>query len=59
MTPQHDPLKFPFWAYLKQPLLNPQYRVKLNPRAFARAYRLEHLERCWLKVFKPEEHYNP
>lgn len=58
MTPQHNPYKFPLWAYLKQPVFSSQYKIKLNPKVFWRCYRLEHLERCWFKVYKPEEHYN-
>lgn len=58
MTPRHDPLKFPLWAYLKQPVFSSHYKTKLNPWVFWHIYRLDHLERCWTKVYKPEEHYN-
>ena len=59
MTPRHDAFNFPFWAYLKQPVFSSQYTTKLNPWVFWRLHRLEYLERCWIKVYKPEEHYNP
>jgi hypothetical protein len=58
MNNQHDPFKFPFWAYLKQPIFSSHHKLKLNPWEFQRAYRFEYLERCWLRVYKPEEHYN-
>ena len=59
MTPRNDTQRFPVWAYFKQPVFSRKYKIKLNPRTFWHAYKLEHLERCWLKVCKPEEHYNP
>lgn len=58
MAPRHDPLKFPLWSYLKQPVFSRFYKTKLNPWSFWRAHQLRYLERCWLKDYKPEEHYN-
>lgn len=58
MNSQNNLHTFPLWAYLRQPVFSSHYRLKLNPRAFWRARRLQHLEQCWVKVYKPEEHYN-
>lgn len=58
MVPQHDPFKFPLWSYLTQPVFSKKQRVRLSPWGFWRSHRLHYLERCWLKEYKPEEHYN-
>ncbi|WP_460201994.1 hypothetical protein [Scytonema sp. NUACC21] len=49
MTPENNSPKFPLWQYLNQPLMDPKVKLVLNPRRFARHYRVELLERCWYK----------
>lgn len=58
MVPQPDPLKFPLWLYLKQPVFNRDCRLILSPKAFWCKHRLDYLEKCWIQEYKPEEHYN-
>ena len=58
MHSQHNPHKFPLWAYLKQPVFHSHYKLRLNPHRFWHSQRLRHLESCWAKIYKPEEHYN-
>lgn len=58
MNSQHNLHTFPLWAYLKQPIFSSRYKLKLNPRKFWHSQRLSHLEQCWMRVYKPEEHYN-
>jgi hypothetical protein len=48
MNPQsHDFDKFPFWAYLNQPLFDSRQPFILNPREFTHFYKIRQLERCW------------
>jgi hypothetical protein len=49
MTSDANNLKFPLWQYLNQPVMNPKVRLVLDPRRFARHYRVELLERCFAK----------
>jgi hypothetical protein len=50
MTPEKPvKLNFPIWAFLNQPLFNPNFRVILNPNRFRQLYHLQLLERCLQK----------
>jgi hypothetical protein len=52
-------MKFPFWPYLNQPVFSRTYNTVLNPWRFWHRYQVQFLERCWLREYRPEEHYNP
>ncbi|NJR52529.1 MAG: hypothetical protein HC780_26120 [Leptolyngbyaceae cyanobacterium CSU_1_3] len=41
-------VRFPFWAYLNQPLFHPNQPFIANPSRFRRFYNIQELERCWL-----------
>jgi hypothetical protein len=49
-------MRFPIWKYLNQPVFSRLYKTRFNPRTFWRCHRIQYLERCWSKEFKPEEH---
>ncbi|MUG94274.1 hypothetical protein F7734_18555 [Scytonema sp. UIC 10036] len=49
MTSDANNPKFPLWQYLNQPVMNPKVKLVLDPRRFARHYRVELLERCFAK----------
>jgi hypothetical protein len=42
-------LKFPIWAFLNQPLFDPNFKVILHPQRFKQLYHLQFLERCLQK----------
>ncbi|MBF2049239.1 MAG: hypothetical protein EDM05_68960 [Leptolyngbya sp. IPPAS B-1204] len=50
-------IRFPLWKFLNQPVFNPQNPLILNPKRFWRRYQLEHLERCWIRTYRPEERF--
>ncbi|KAM3093568.1 hypothetical protein ACKFKG_19330 [Phormidesmis sp. 146-35] len=41
-------VRFPFWAYLNQPLFHPNQPFILKPSRFQRYHHVQELERCWL-----------
>lgn len=49
MADKHEKIKFPLWPYLNQPLFSRDCKLELNPRLFARSWRIGLLERCWIK----------
>nr|WP_238361160.1 hypothetical protein [Iningainema tapete] len=49
MTSEQHKIKFPLWQYLNQPIFSHQTQLVLNPRRFARLYRVSLLQRCWTK----------
>ncbi len=52
-------MRFPLWPYLNQPVFSRTYTTILNPWRFRQLYQVQLLERCWLRDYHPEEHYNP
>jgi hypothetical protein len=52
-------MQFPLWPYLNQPVFSRSRKPTLNPWRFWYTYRIQYLERCWLKEYRPEERYNP
>lgn len=50
-------VRFPLWKFLNQPVFNPQSPLVLNPRRFWQLYQLDHLERCWIRAYRPEERF--
>jgi hypothetical protein len=57
MSDKNPQIRFPLWKFLNQPLFNPYSPLILNPQRFWQRYQLEHLERCWIRAYRPEEHY--
>jgi hypothetical protein len=48
MNPQfHNFDRFPFWAYLNQPLFDANQPFILNPREFTHCHKIRQLEHCW------------
>jgi hypothetical protein len=43
-------LNFPLWQYLSQRLFDAEQQLVLNPKAFAKAYRVDFLEFCFSMV---------
>jgi hypothetical protein len=50
-------MRFPLWSYLNQPVFNKQCKAVYNPWRFWYTYQVRFLERCWLRDYRPEEHY--
>ncbi|QQE65574.1 hypothetical protein GFS31_22620 [Leptolyngbya sp. BL0902] len=50
-------MQFPVWPYLNQPIFNRNHQAIYNPWRFWRTYQVRFLERCWLREYRPEEHY--
>ncbi|NJK29187.1 MAG: hypothetical protein HC851_01080 [Acaryochloris sp. RU_4_1] len=48
---------FPVWHYLNQPLFDTEIKFILHPSKFWKSYRLEYLNRCWLRQCLP--HHDP
>lgn len=46
----------PVWQFLNQPLFNKQQPAVLNPRRFWHTYRIQHLEKCLSRTYRPEEY---
>lgn len=44
----HVPLAFPWRAYFSQSVFERDTPAIWNPRKFARLYRIDYLNRCWL-----------
>ncbi|WP_299485488.1 hypothetical protein [Acaryochloris sp. IP29b_bin.137] len=44
---------FPVWQYLNQPLFHSEIKLVLNPSRFWQLYRIEHLNRCWMRQCLP------
>jgi len=42
-------MNFPLWQFLQQPLFSSNTQLILNPRRFESFYRIQYLERCWVK----------
>jgi hypothetical protein len=57
MTPKRSKNLFPLWKFLNQPLFDAQQPAILNPHRFWYIYNVRHLERCWSRAFRPEEHF--
>lgn len=49
MTSNHTKIKFPLWDYLNQPLFSSDTKLILNPRKFEQVWRIQLLEKCWIK----------
>jgi hypothetical protein len=50
-------MSFPVWPYLNQPIFSRHQQAIYNPWRFWRAHQVRFLERCWLREYRPEEHY--
>jgi hypothetical protein len=48
---------FPLWQFLNQPLFDAQNPVVLHPQRFWHLYKVRHLESCWSRAYRPEEHF--
>jgi hypothetical protein len=57
MADQNFKLQFPLWKFLTQPVFDAQSPITLNPAQFWHRYRFEHLERCWIRTYRPEERF--
>lgn len=49
MMPENSKLKFPLWQYLNQPLFSYDVKLVLNPQRFANHWRIQLLNKCWVK----------
>jgi len=49
--------QFPVWKFLNQRMFDAKSPLILNPRQFYYRYQIEHLERCWFRQHRPEEHF--
>jgi hypothetical protein len=47
MNSEAQPVKFPLWQFLNQPLFDANNKAILNPSRFWYLHRVELLERCW------------
>jgi hypothetical protein len=56
MAAENNNNRFPLWQYLNQPVFSSTYKIILNPNRFWRFHQIRHLERCWIKEYRPEEH---
>jgi hypothetical protein len=57
LNDKHLKMRFPLWQFLQQPVFDPKTPLELNPTRFWQRYRLEHLERCWIRAYRPEERF--
>jgi hypothetical protein len=56
MNPNYHKVIKPVWRFLNQPLFDKQQPAILNPRRFWYAYRIQHLENCLNRTYRPEEY---
>ena len=57
MTDPSLKLQFPLWQFLNQPIFNSKMPLVLNPGQFWQRYQITHLERCFGRAYRPEEHF--